>query len=184
MELSHITNQKNNPVPISLVKNNLYYWDKQITDIRDTMEYHFYFSATSATGSLGGVNKRFTGELAALTLAERGSLNRWKISLYNSHDQDAKVTLRPLMRVAGNVIWTEGNFRPNVKLWESDVGWLESNSKVGREKYITSLEGGGGSSNIQTVQELDGLHPDLCLSVKFSVAPTTGSLWVAFEAQG
>lgn len=100
---------------------------------------------------------------------------RFKVSLNNTHDQAAAVSLYTASRsysltgaTGGGLLYTEA------AILTATTGRLTLQDKAG---------GTGASTSIKTIPALGGVHSNIIIGIQFATAPTTGSLTIMVEMQ-
>lgn len=157
-----------------------YIFGKAEKEVTTTGNHLFYMSTapTFTQASNTKLSNFLTGELGRL---QNAKFRRFKITIWNTCDEPATINLYPYSRISGNTVsFPEGQFTSTALLYKS----VENELVATTGKFIiTSLETGENSVGVKTLQCLADMQLDLCVGVEFSVAPTTGKVFVSIEAQ-
>ena len=108
-----------------------------------------------------------------LTEDEVRQYKRFKISLINSHDQAATISVQTVNRALGPI-----------QLAESQVIYRETNNlpaSTGRLVLQEKAVGEGAANNFKSIPALADIHSNLIVGVAFTVAPTSGSITIVVE---
>jgi len=143
----------------------------QLTGSTVAESYKIIANAVALTATTATYYKLTTN--GGLTASEIRKYKNFKFTCYNTHDQDATITLLQEIPVAPmasvNYLYTEAD---------------NLNANNGRLILQSKAAGAGVSAAIKTIPCLEGVYSDLIIEVKFSIAPTTGSITIGVEMHG